>query len=520
VKSRTLPPFLLLSVCGVISTWAQNPAAQKSSGTATVSAQAQFNRGDLTAAESSVWSVLSSNPNDEQALTLLGMIRNRQQRYAEAEVLFGRVLQLKPKSVGARTQLANVLASQNKKDEAIGQYHEAMNLAPDNAELKLDLAALYVSKAEFAQALSTLETISPDRFPAAGVPLKAASLLALGKRSDAVQLLRRVKNSPTAAMDLAEVFLRNDLPNQAFQTLNLVNLKRPPARFYYVKGRILQAKGQIPAALSSLRHASALDPKSADALVAIAQIYASQNKHGDSFATLRRARALNPESVPVLRRFVVEAMQAGQHGAALAAAHELIQKSPENADDLYLVAAVMLQEKELTSAIPLLEKYVAQRSDDAKGWLGLGMAYVEKRRTDDARKALQRSAQLDPTLAETHYQLGVLAGLEGKPQEGIQHFGQVVRMQPRHARALAGLGALYIQTRELDKALNALRRAEAIDPNDAQMEYDLGLVLSSQGKPEEAKVHMERFQKLKQTQSRGAPNRPVEESPAQPPSDR
>jgi tetratricopeptide (TPR) repeat protein len=519
VKSRPSHSVRMLLCLFAVSTWGQNPPALKppaKANSATVTAQAQFKRGDLAAAESSVWFVLSSNPNDEQALTLLGMIRGRQQRYPEAEVLFGRVLQLNPKSVVAHTQLASALAAQNKEDEAISQYQDAINLAPDNPDLRLDLAALYVRKGEFAQGFSTLKTISPDRFPVAGVPLKATILLAVGKKSDALQLLPQVKNSPTAAIDLAEVFLRNDLQDEALQTLTGLALKRPPARFYYVKGRVLQAKGQIPAALASLRQASTLDPKSADTLVAIAEIYAAQNKHGDSFATLQRARTLNPESVPVLRRLVVEAMQAGQHGAALAAANELVQKSPENLDDLYLAAAVMLQEKELTAAIPLLEKYVAQRSDDAKGWLGLGMAYVEKRRPEDARKALERSARLNPALTETQYQLGVLAGQEGKTQEGIQHFEQVVHMQPRHAMALAGLGALYIQTRELEKALNALQRAEAIDPNNAQMQYDLGLVLSSLGKPEEARVHMQRFQKLKQKQPRGESNRPVEESPAPP----
>ena len=519
MKSRSLPPVLiLLGLCAAISAWAQNPAAQKSSAKAssTVSAQAQFKRGDLAAAESSVWSVLSSNPNDEQALTLLGMIRGEQQRYAEAEVLFGRVVQLNPKSVVARTHLASALAAQNKEDEAISQYQQAIDLTPNNTDLKLDLADLYVRKGEFAQALSTLETIPPDRFPVSGIPLKAASLLALGRKSDGIQLLPQVKNSSAAIMDLAEVFLHNDLADEALRTLDLVNVKRP-ARFYYVKGRALQAKGQMPAALSSLRQASALDPRSADTLVAIAQIYASQDKHADSFATLQHARTLNPESVPVLRRFVVEAMQAGQHSVALTAATELVHKSPENLDDLYLAAAVMLQEKELTAAVPLLEKYAAQRPADAKGWLGLGMAYVEQRRNDDARRALDRSAQLDPTLTETQYQLGVLAGQEGKPQEGIQHFEQVIHMQPHHAMALAGLGALYLQTRELEKALNALQRAEAIDPNNAQMQYDLGLVLSSLGKSEEARVHMERFQKLKQKQPRGASNRPVEESPTEPP---
>src|SRR5207253_6927847 len=55
-------------------------------------------------------------------------------------------------------------------------YQQAIDLTPNNTDLKLDLADLYVRKGEFAQALSTLETIPPDRFPVSGIPLKAASL--------------------------------------------------------------------------------------------------------------------------------------------------------------------------------------------------------------------------------------------------------------------------------------------------------------------------------------------------------
>src|SRR5438477_4743240 len=145
------------------------------------------------------------------------MIRGRQQRYAEAEALFGRVLQLNSKSVVARTQLANVLAAQNKEDEAIVQYQQAINLVPNNTDLKLDLAGLYLRTGEFTQALSTMETILPDRFPVAGIPLKAASLLGLGKKTDATNLLPEVKNSPTAAMDLAKSFFITFFPTKLFR---------------------------------------------------------------------------------------------------------------------------------------------------------------------------------------------------------------------------------------------------------------------------------------------------------------
>src|ERR1700694_4953315 len=83
------------------------------SGSALVTAKAEISKGELGRAEEKLWTVLSSDPNQSEALTLLGIIRGRQKRYAEAEALLRRVLQLDPKSVAAHRNLANVLSAQN-----------------------------------------------------------------------------------------------------------------------------------------------------------------------------------------------------------------------------------------------------------------------------------------------------------------------------------------------------------------------------------------------------------------------
>ena len=467
-------------------------------------ARAQFARGEMQNAETSLWIVLATDPNQEQALTLLATIRGRQQRYPEAEALFRRVLQINANSPLAHRGLGSALVAEDQPDKAIEQYKAALDLAPGDLELKVEIAHLYAGRGQFQPALAVLQTIPQNRLPIEAIPVEVASLLALGKAAEVAPFAERAKNSPSAEMELAEVFLDAKLPDQALQCLALAaeSLKRRPARFYYLQGRALQAKGQPEAALSALKQSLVGDPESADTLVAIAELYAAQNRHLDAVNALQKALTLNSENAVVLRHLVVEATKAGNGQVALDAAAALAAKNPSNPDDLYLAGAAMLQQNS-AAASAVLEKYIALRTDNAKAWLGLGMAYVQQKRYADARSPLERSLQLDSTLAEAEYQLGVMAKNVSSSAEAIQHFQQAVKLQPQHAKALWSLGNLYLLSGDLKNAQETLLAAETIDPNNLETEYDLGLVLSKLGKPEMAKDHFDRYHKLKDGQPPG-----------------
>ncbi len=503
---RLLRPLVLTAfLCFSGAPYARTQEVNAQTPSSLAAAKTHVAHGDLRGAERILWSVLSSEPENQEALTLLGIIRGRQQRYLESEALFRRLLQLNPKSVVACTNLANALAAQGKLDQAIEQYNQAKVLAPQDSDLKVKLARLYIERGFFTEALSTLNSIPPRRFPAAAIPVKAASLVALGRKSEAAALIPRTKDSPTIAMELAEIFIEGKLPHEALRALALAtpSLKRTPARFLYLEGRAQQATGQTTAALKNFKQALEVDPKSIDTLLAIADIYAAENKHADAINILGQARALAPDAMPVLRRVVIEAMNAGENRTALQAALELEQKSPENLDDKYLVAAVLLQDQEYSGAGQILETYLAQRPQDSKAWLGLGLAHLNQQRYADARNALERSLHLDPDLTEAQYELGVVASKEGNTQEAIQRLEHVVQEQPRHAKALLNVGTLYLQAGELEKAQSALQRSEAADPTDPETEYQMSLLSNRIGKAEEARKHMERFQQLKQERDRG-----------------
>src|SRR6266849_76781 len=128
-------PLLLLalavfSLCTSPSARAQKTVHRSKSASPLSTAKAQLARGDLNSVESTLWSVLGADPTNEQALTMLGIVRGRQQRYAEAEALFRRVLQLNPKSIVASRNLAGALLAQAKPDDAVRQYKHAIELRP------------------------------------------------------------------------------------------------------------------------------------------------------------------------------------------------------------------------------------------------------------------------------------------------------------------------------------------------------------------------------------------------------
>jgi len=507
-------PLLLLALavfllCAPSLARAQKTVPRSKSASPLSTAKAQLARGDLKTVESTLWTILASEPANEQALLMLGVVRGRQQRYAEAEALFRRVLQLNPKSIVASRNLAGALLAQNKPDDAIRQYNQAIQLSPQDSDLKIEVAKLNLGRGDFAGALSTLETIKPDHFPPSAVPLKAASLLGVGRRSEAEGLIPQVKGSPGAALDLAQVFVTANDSDAALKTLSLVTPvpKGAAAQVYYLKGRALRQKGQGVAAMTSFRQAHAADPKSVETLVAMAEVFAGENKHADSLTMLEKARALNPDSREVLRHLIVEAMQAGQNDRGLQAAQDLQRKSSE-LDDRYLVASVMIQQRQYLPATHILEDYVTQRPQDAKAYLGLGIVYLNLLRYADARQALEHSVQLKPDLAEAEYQLGLVAGQQGDRQEATQHWQRAVDLQPHHAQALFSLGTMYLESGNLADAESAFRRSLATDPNNMKTEYNLALVLNKLGRSEEATQHFERYRKMQEAEHTTSGNPP------------
>jgi tetratricopeptide (TPR) repeat protein len=330
------------------------------------------------------------------------------------------------------------------------------------------------------------------------MPVEVGSLLALGRKDEALKLAAQAENSPAVDLALAEVFLSGKLPDQALNSLKkaAASGRRPPSRFYFIKAKALDATGNPSAALKNFQKAVGLEPNSEEYLLATAELYSRQNKHTESFELLQRAHAIDPNSLAVLRPFILEAVFAKKAEEALDAA-QLLESESEKPEDLYVVASVLLQNKRDDEAVPLLEKYLSQVPGDTRAWVGLGIAYENNKRFADSQKAFERAIQTDPKNAQAEYQLGALVSDQGNSAPAIEHLERALQLNPNHGPALAKLGNLYLQAGQFEKARDSLRKAESLQPNNPETEYGLALAYGKLGDREEAKIHMDRFQQLR-----------------------
>src|SRR5215213_10971614 len=106
----------------------------------------------LAEAEKELTSILRVTPDLSVALNLMGSLRAKQGRLAEAETLFLRAVQNDKNFTGARMNLVYLYLLKRAPDKAILQLNEVLALEPDNVEAKVILGDTWLAKNDLQKA--------------------------------------------------------------------------------------------------------------------------------------------------------------------------------------------------------------------------------------------------------------------------------------------------------------------------------------------------------------------------------
>jgi len=457
----------------------------------------------LPAAEQQLWDILSAHPDEVWALELMGKLRVRQKRDAEAEALFHRVLEIDPSSVEAQRSLGALYQSEGKAAEAVAAYATMVNMAPHDRDANLALATLYEQTGKYQESVAAVERIPVTSRPPDVLPLLAHDYFELAQPNKVPSLILEVLRLPPArrgtALDFVAVLLHNGYVQDASKLMEAIRPAKPDAGYVHVLARVREAEGRRAEARQLLAEALRMQPKSFDILFDSGRFAAEENRWKDSLELLKRADAVKPDNPAVLMKLAVEYTQIGELERARVASKRLYDLEPDNPNAQYVYGRILQETKRFQEIVdPLARKMVAERPNDPHALFLLGMIDYDEGNNAESRREFTRSLQFDPTNNDTRYYLAMLDERLGNFDAARKSLEEVVKTDPNHAGAQQELGVIRLRQGDIAGARTALEIALKLRPDIPQTHYQLGLVYARLGMTDQAKTQTEIYQELNQ----------------------
>jgi protein O-GlcNAc transferase len=223
--------------------------------------------GRLAEAERAYQSVLADDPQNFDALHLLGVIAQQRGDHQTAITSILRALEVNEANAAAQNNLGTALRATGRFDEAVVCFHKALALQPDYFDANLNLCATLVSRGSLDEAIACYERLLASR------PDYAEGHLRVGLA------LRDV-----GRLDAAEAHFRDAVmlaPDSAAANVNL--------------GNLLNEQGEPAAALPLYERAIAIDPNMAEAHLNLGNALKALNRIEDAIESYRRTLVLRPD---------------------------------------------------------------------------------------------------------------------------------------------------------------------------------------------------------------------------------
>jgi len=149
-----------------------------------------------------------------------------------------------------------------------------------------------------------------------------------------------------------------------------------------------------------------------------------------------------------------------------------------------------LQDKRVSLGLVSLQQAISLDPENATYHNALGVLYLDLRRSTDAQAEFQKATELDPGYAEAHHNLGLAMAEQGKLDQAIAGYRKALSIPTYTTPEVAynNLGNALFGQGKYREAEDAYRAALQLNSKMPSALYGLGMTLSRQGRPDDAKV--------------------------------
>jgi predicted O-linked N-acetylglucosamine transferase (SPINDLY family) len=320
--------------------------------------------GRLADAEAAYRKVLAVEPNQADALHLLGIIASQTNNPQIAIDLFRRAVALAPYAAAYRNSLGLLLSQQGETEAAIAELNEAIRLDPRLAEAhnNLGLALKDLGRLDEAEAAHRRAVALNPNLPQAYYAL-GNLLCQMRQRADAAgAYASAVKLAPGyfEAQNNLGVMLQelgdNDGAEAAYR--RALQLRPNASETYNNLGNVLLMKEMPQAAVEALNKAIELAPGNAQAHLNLGNALYRLRRNDEAIEAYRAAAALRPDHAETQNNLGSALAVAGDFGQAIEAYRRAIDLVPDYADGWKNLAGALKDTGQLDESLVAYRKAI------------------------------------------------------------------------------------------------------------------------------------------------------------------
>src|SRR5918993_3632208 len=185
---------------------------------------------------------------------------------------------------------------------------------------------------------------------------------------------------------------------------------------------------------------------------------------------------------------VIRASQAPPRPAESAAPAEAIR--------LINLGVASMNQQKFEQGLQWFEKAVAADPTLVVARVNQAIALINLQRYEPARELLAAVTTADPQNARAWYNLGLLQKSTGEAEASLASFEKAASVRPDDAHSHYFVGLMAAQIQQYEDAVRSFTRALELDSFLVSAEFGIARSFQRAGKADEAKTHLERFQRL------------------------
>ncbi|HEY7305425.1 MAG TPA: tetratricopeptide repeat protein [Bryobacteraceae bacterium] len=330
----------------------------------------------LSEAEAQAKLALSDSATSPLAYALLGGIKLEQKDLAESITFLEKAVDLDPRLVGARLNLAEAYWLRGNSGRALENYETVAKLKPEFLPAIRQAAAIAEQRGELERSLSwwiRAKKLQPD--------------------------------DPDILFGFGRACLKMDLLDDAEPALaRAVKLRPGQVSYQYVLASARVGKKQFESAERLLRELVAKKPNDAQLHYALGSVYYLESKLEEAEQQFRASVRIEPKQLASWYYLGLVTRDRGNTEEAMRIFRELLKKHP----------------------------------DHAASYEALGMLLMRTEQYPEAERDLEKAVALNPKSVKSNYQLGLLLGRMGKKEESAKQL-EIARSLQKEDEAQARL---------------------------------------------------------------------------------